>query len=102
MEAMRQGAADYLLKDRLTRLGSAIEHAVEQSRMRKERKAAEETLRLRETALNAVSQGVLISDENRNIIYANNSFTALSGYSESEVLGRNCAFLQGPGSDRRP
>jgi PAS domain S-box-containing protein len=61
--------------------------------------AAAEKLRLRETALNSISQGVLISDENRKIIYVNNSFTELTGYSESEVLGRNCAFLQGPDSD---
>src|SRR4051812_13106986 len=28
--AMKQGAADYLLKDRMTRLGAAVEHALEQ------------------------------------------------------------------------
>jgi len=36
--AMRRGASDYLMKDRLSRLGSAVSHALEESRLRKERK----------------------------------------------------------------
>lgn len=36
--AMKHGAADYLLKDRLGRLGSAVTNALEQSRSRKEAK----------------------------------------------------------------
>jgi len=32
------GASDYLMKDRLSRLGSAVSHALEESRLRKERK----------------------------------------------------------------
>ncbi len=49
--AMRQGAADYLLKDRLTRLGTAIEHALDKARLRRERKQAETALRQNEEAL---------------------------------------------------
>jgi len=41
VEAMKQGAADYLLKDRLARLGPAIHHALEQARLRKERERIE-------------------------------------------------------------
>jgi len=43
VDAMKQGAADYLLKDRLGRLGPAVTNALEQSRSRKEvkRTAAE-------------------------------------------------------------
>ncbi|CAN5329927.1 hypothetical protein BH09VER1_BH09VER1_49250 [soil metagenome] len=64
-----------------------------------ERKQAEEAARLRESALDQVSQGVLICDENRLIAYANAGFTEITGYEESELLGRSCAILQGPGSD---
>jgi PAS domain S-box-containing protein len=99
VEAMRRGAADYLLKDRLARLGPAILHALEGARERRERKQARESLRLRERALGEVSQGVLICDENRLIIYANDSFSKISGYPTKEVLGRNCSMLQGPGTD---
>src|ERR1700678_2940998 len=46
VEAMRIGATDYLLKDRLARLGTAVKHALEETRSRRERRAAAETLRL--------------------------------------------------------
>ena len=45
VEAMRRGATDYLLKDRLGRLGLAIERALGQKRLRNERDLAEEALR---------------------------------------------------------
>ena len=33
------------------------------------------------------------------IVFANRAFRHLTGYSESEILGRNCRFLQGPATD---
>ena len=33
------------------------------------------------------------------IVFANNAFLDLTGYEEEEVLGRNCRFLQGSGTD---
>ncbi len=38
---MKQGAADYLLKDRLTRLGPAVTHALQEKKLRDERRQAE-------------------------------------------------------------
>ncbi|MDQ2150849.1 histidine kinase famiy protein [Alcaligenaceae bacterium A4P071] len=35
------------------------------------------------------------------IIFANDAFLEMTGYSERDVLGRNCRFLQGPETDRR-
>jgi signal transduction histidine kinase len=43
--AMKLGAADYLLKDRLGRLGPAVSQALEQSHLRLERARAEEKVR---------------------------------------------------------
>jgi PAS domain S-box-containing protein len=45
VEAMRHGAADYLHKDRLDRLGRAVNNALEQSRSRKESKRCTAELR---------------------------------------------------------
>ena len=42
---MRAGAADYLLKDRLARLGPAVGRALEQRRLRAQKRGAEEALR---------------------------------------------------------
>jgi PAS domain S-box-containing protein len=45
VEALKAGASDYLLKDRLTRLGSAIERALEEHAQRRRRKQSEQALR---------------------------------------------------------
>jgi len=41
VEAMKRGATDYLLKDRTARLGKAVEKALEQKRLRDERRRTE-------------------------------------------------------------
>ena len=39
-------------------------------------------------------------EEDNPIVFANQAFLDLTGYEESEVVGRNCRFLQGPDTDR--
>jgi len=63
------------------------------------RRLAEEHLRVNEAALQAVSQGVLITGADRCVLSSNKAFTRITGYSAAEILGRNCKFLQGPLSD---
>ncbi|MUG92641.1 PAS domain S-box protein [Scytonema sp. UIC 10036] len=61
------------------------------------RKQAEESLRLRDRAIAASSNGIVITDvtmPDSPIIYANKAFEQITGYSIEEVLGRNCRFLQ--------
>lgn len=65
-----------------------------------EAKQARQALELRDRALAGVSQGVIIADENRIIIYANTGFVGLTGYPVEEVVGRNCSILQGPKSSQ--
>ncbi len=48
-------------------------------------------------ALNASNSGIVITDNEQPdnpIIYCNTAFELLSGYSRSEIIGRNCRFLQ--------
>lgn len=51
-------------------------------------------------AVAAVGEGVLITDPDFLVIFANDGFTALTGYSAEEILGKNCRILQGEGTDR--
>jgi PAS domain S-box-containing protein len=63
-----------------------------------ERKRAEESLQLRERAIAASSNGIVITDAtqpNNPMIYVNPSFERITGYSAAEVIGRDCRFLQG-------
>lgn len=55
-------------------------------------------------AISHLSTGVVISDPNlpdNPVIFVNSGFTETTGYSASEVVGRNCRFLQGSGTDRK-
>lgn len=67
------------------------------------RRRAEAALRMRDRAIAAVSQGMLITDPHaagHPIIYANAGFEQITGYKAIDVVGRNCRFLQGVGTDR--
>ena len=64
-----------------------------------QRKLAEAALRLSRVALQSISQGVIVTGHDQLIISANAVFIAITGYSESEILGRNCKFLVGPDTD---
>ena len=48
--------------------------------------------------LDACINGVTLSDPDlpdNPIVYANQAFEEMSGYSQEEIVGRNCRFLQG-------
>jgi PAS domain S-box-containing protein len=64
-----------------------------------DRAAAEDELRLRNHALSSVSQGVIIMDADRRVTYVNEGFTTITGYTPEDATGRNCTFIQGPGTD---
>jgi PAS domain S-box-containing protein len=54
-------------------------------------------------AIRATRMPMVITDPRRAdnpIIFANDAFLTLTGYTREEVSGRNCRFLQGPDTDR--
>jgi PAS domain S-box-containing protein len=56
-----------------------------------------EKLRLLEKAINSTDVGITITDatdEDDQIIFSNQGFTDLTGYSKDEIMGKNCRFLQ--------
>jgi len=57
---------------------------------------------LKDRALDVASEGFSIADLRQPgapLIYVNEGFERLTGYRADEVRGRNCRFLQGPGTD---
>jgi PAS domain S-box-containing protein len=66
-------------------------------------KQAEEAILVRDRAFSALDVGVLIADPNQPdhpIIYSNEAFQEITGYSEKEILGKNCRFLQNDDRDQ--
>ena len=53
-------------------------------------------------AVRATRMPMIVTDPRRDdnpIVFANAAFLALTGYAQDEVIGRNCRFLQGRGTD---
>jgi len=56
------------------------------------------TLQLHDSALGAISQGVIITDPHALTTYVNAAFESITGYAKADIVGRSCGILQGPGT----
>jgi phosphoserine phosphatase RsbU/P len=59
-----------------------------------ERKRAEESLRLQSAALEAAANAIAITDSQGLVIWVNQAFTQMTGYSSAESLHRDLSFLK--------
>ncbi len=84
LDALHAGAQDYLVKGRFEHdaLGRAVRHALVREQL-------ESRLRLFEVALDSAANGILITDIDARIEWANPAFTELTGYSLEQALGRS-------------
>ena len=70
-----------------------------------ERKAYQAELELKTQAIDGAPIGITISDPSQPdnpLVYVNDGYTELTGYTEAEGVGRNCRYLQGPGTREEP
>lgn len=85
---IKAGAADYLLKDRLTRLPAAIESALKITQAEKEKLASEEKLNRSEKRFRALvenNMGIIsLVDENLITTFRSSSATAITGWTNAE------------------
>ena len=89
IDALRQGAYDYVLKDRPARLAPAVRHALDDKLLREERRVAEAALRESEenfrSLFNGSPVGVYRTSEDGRIQAANPALAQLFGF---EFCGR--------------
>ena len=87
------GGTDFVLKNRLNRLGPAIRRALREAHERKERQGAEEQVRVQSSALEAVANGIILTDAAGKILFGNKAFCTMTGYALEEILGNTPGFL---------
>ncbi len=99
VECLREGATDYLLKDRLARLPQAVRNALEQARLRRavvddvtEQMRAEAALRRNQQLLQAIVDGaaaeIYATDLEGRFLLANQRFLERLGVGQAEIIGR--------------
>ncbi len=102
VQAMQAGVTDYLLKDRLSRLGPAVQRALEARKSREEHRRAELKFRASESRyrrlFESAKDGILILKSQTGMVDDVNPFlTELLGFSRDEFLSKQVwelAFLK--------
>ena len=100
IECMKEGASDYLLKDRMARLSLAVTHALEEKKMRDEQRRVEHSLKESEkkfrTLFNNASDGIIIHDMEVRILEVNDVLCDRIGYSREELLQMTVMEIETP------
>ncbi len=91
---MKQGAADYVLKDRMARLGQAVKRALEEKRRRDEKERAEKALRESEERFRLLVDGgkdyaIVMLDPDGHVVSWNPGAERIHGYRTEEILGQH-------------
>ena len=88
VETIKLGATDYLLKDRLGRLGPAVQQAIAQRRLRRERATVGQELRLFRALMDHSNDALEVIDPaTGNFLDVNETECIVLGYSRAELLG---------------
>lgn len=93
IEALQGGAQDYVLKDRMKRLVSAIQRVLRERDGQRIRRQAERLVREQAEMLNQAHEAIFITDLEHRIIYWNSGAGRLFGWTAAEVQSRAIADL---------
>jgi len=90
--AMQEGAADYVLKDRLGRLGQAVKRALEQKGLKVAARRAERELRevseFNRQIIACAQEGIIVLDRDLRYTVWNAYMEGISGLRADQVLGK--------------
>ncbi len=106
LECMKAGATDYLLKDRLARLGQVVQHALEQQALREARRQAEAALHTAAERLAAIvssaMDAIIACDHTNRITLFNRAAEQVFQCTAAEALGQPIdRFLPGWASSQQ-
>ncbi|MEH1938585.1 MAG: response regulator [Nostoc sp.] len=93
IEALKTGATDYVLKQRLGRLVPSVQRALREAKERRERKQAEESLQKSEAKYRRIVdtsyEGIWMIDSQARTEFVNQRMLQMLGYPAEEILGRS-------------
>jgi PAS domain S-box-containing protein len=97
VQSLRRGAVDYLLKDRLTRLGPAVKHALalrtaDAARRQAEQQATDSAAILQDV-VDAAPAMIYLTDHEGCFLLVNSEFERLAGVDREVIRGRDARAL---------
>jgi len=95
VECIKNGMADFILKDRLERLPVAISRVLEEKKLQDENRRTDSSLRESEAKFRALADAIpaaIFIEEQGNFHYVNRAAEEITGYSREELMVLN--FLQ--------
>jgi diguanylate cyclase (GGDEF)-like protein/PAS domain S-box-containing protein len=96
---LKLGLSDFILKENLGRLPTAILRALEDNKQRQARQKAEDQLRQLSLVVEQSPESIAITDIDAKIEYVNEAFVKNTGYGREEVIGQNPRILH---TDKTP
>ncbi len=99
VRAMKAGAFDYLIKDNENNFLNVLPLSIEKAILHKK---TQERLRLLESAVVHANDAIIVLEaepgehQGRKILYVNDAFTRMTGYSFDEATDRTLRMLRGP------
>ena len=101
IESLKQGAADYVLKNRISRLAPAVRRALRDVEEREENRRAEEAMRQSEhkyrQVFESMSDAAFLTDlATGRVLDANKQAELLLGRARAEIIGLNHARFHAP------
>ncbi|MGB8353038.1 MAG: response regulator [Chthoniobacteraceae bacterium] len=88
VSVMRHGAADYVMKDRMARLGQSVAQALEKRRLQAEWKKAESRILEQASLLDLANDAIMVLDLAGRIQFWNRRAEVLFGWRFAEAIGR--------------
>src|SRR2546427_80705 len=102
VESLRQGATDYILKDRMLRLPASVRRAVQEAQVRTERRRDEQKIREQAVLLDRAHDAICLTDMEQRVRYWNKGADHIFGWSAQEILHQNLNELLFRLDDQRP
>ena len=93
IESLKQGAADYVIKDRMNRLATSVRRALKDAADAAERERMQAKIREQAALLDRARDAICLHDMAQKILYWNSGAERIYGWTAREALGKNVEKL---------